>query len=139
MPPCVIDASTAEGKKAVSVLQLNNLKKAIPEDAFQKSLPKALFYMVFDYSMWLGSVYIAYNFTNSSTWSTLPFWQQAAFTLLFWNFAGFFMWTIFVIGHDCGHTTFSDSDILNDTIGHITHGSILVPYYPWQVKFLHFH
>jgi len=44
------------------------------------------------------------------------------------------MWGIFVIGHDCGHSTFSDSEKLNDFIGHITHGSILVPYYPWQLS-----
>eukprot|EP01035_Chromulina_nebulosa_P018266 gene18266-23941_t len=38
------------------------------------------------------------------------------------------------LGHDCGHGTFSDSELLNDFIGHLTHGSILVPYYPWQLS-----
>ena len=41
---------------------------------------------------------------------------------------------IFVVGHDCGHGNFSESETLNDIIGHITHGSILVPYYPWQLS-----
>mmetsp|Transcript_7379 Transcript_7379/g.10458 ORF Transcript_7379/g.10458 Transcript_7379/m.10458 type:complete len:384 (+) Transcript_7379:150-1301(+) len=134
MPPCIVDISTADGKRAANALQLNNLKKAIPETAFQKSFLKATFYMLFDYTMWFGSVYLAHTFCNSDTWATLPFWQQAVFSLLFWNFAGFFMWAIFIIGHDCGHTTFSDSDLLNDIVGHITHGSILVPYYPWQLS-----
>ena len=67
----------------------------------------------------------------------MPFWQQTIASLVFWNIAGFFMWCIFITGHDCGHSTFSDSDILNDVIGHLTHGSILVPFYPWHVYFLY--
>jgi omega-3 fatty acid desaturase (delta-15 desaturase) len=133
MPPCIIDSSTAEGKKAANALQLPKLKSAIPDAAFKKSLVKAFFYMFFDYAMWFGSVYGAWVLCNSPLWEAMPFWQKALASLVFWNVAGFFMWSIFIIGHDCGHTTFSDSEILNDICGHITHGSILVPYYPWQV------
>lgn len=53
---------------------------------------------------------------------------------MFWNVAGFLMWCVFIIGHDCGHGTFSDYEWLNDVVGHITHGSILVPFYPWQLS-----
>ena len=40
---------------------------------------------------------------------------------------------IFVIGHDCGHTTFSKYKLVNDIFGHITHSSLLVPFYTWQL------
>lgn len=81
---------------------MNELRKAIPEEAFQKSLPKSLFYMAFDYSMW-GLAFAAIRaLKESEIWTTLPFAAQAGASLLYWNVAGFFMWCIFVVGHDCG-------------------------------------
>lgn len=138
MPPCAsnVDTSSNRPKKdeISQVLNLTNLKKAIPREAFDKSLSRSLFYLFFDYGMWLGSTYLMHAFCNAPVWETMEFWQQALATLVFWNIAGFFMWGIFVVGHDCGHTNFSENQILNDIIGHICHGSILVPYYPWQLS-----
>lgn len=134
MPPCASDVATTVDDKALrSVLQLNSLKKAIPDEAFVKNVFRSSFYLFFDYFMWFGATFLIYKLNNSPLWETLPFWQQTAATLVFWNIAGFFMWGIFVVGHDCGHSTFSNYEILNDIIGHVCHGSILVPYYPWQV------
>lgn len=133
MPPCIIDPNTAEGKKALSALQLNNLRKAIPETAFKKSLLMSTLYMIMDYAIWGGIVYAMWTFCHSSMWDQLPFWQQAVASVIFWNLAGFYMWVMFIIGHDCGHSTFSEYEIVNDIAGHLTHGSILVPFYPWQV------
>eukprot|EP00640_Fibrocapsa_japonica_P000112 CAMPEP_0113934398 /NCGR_PEP_ID=MMETSP1339-20121228/1733_1 /TAXON_ID=94617 /ORGANISM="Fibrocapsa japonica" /LENGTH=377 /DNA_ID=CAMNT_0000936189 /DNA_START=264 /DNA_END=1397 /DNA_ORIENTATION=+ /assembly_acc=CAM_ASM_000762 len=137
MPPCEpqIDQAIAKNDTEVkSTLQLHNLKKAIPREAFEKSLIRSLFYLFFDYGMWLGSTAVIHALNNSPVWEQMAFWQQAIATLVFWNIAGFFMWGIFVVGHDCGHTTFSNYDFLNDVIGHICHGSILVPYYPWRLS-----
>ena len=52
----------------------------------------------------------------------------------FFSFLHYLIRCIFVVGHDCGHGNFSESETLNDIIGHITHGSIMVPYYPWQLS-----
>ena len=42
---------------------------------------------------------------------------------------------LWVIGHECGHGAFSDSDSLNDFVGFVTHTALLVPYHAW--KFTH--
>lgn len=134
MAPCVIDLNTKAGKEAVKTLNLANIRKAIPEEAFQKSTAKSFQYMLRDYACWFGSMYGIYRLSNSSLWASMPFWQQALATFAYWNVAGFFMWCMFVVGHDCGHTTFSDNQTINDVVGLFTHGSILVPFHPWQVS-----
>ena len=48
---------------------------------------------------------------------------------LYWFAQGTMFWALFVVGHDCGHQSFSNNRALNDFVGHLTHSSILVPYH----------
>ncbi|KAF2566082.1 hypothetical protein F2Q68_00027679 [Brassica cretica] len=50
---------------------------------------------------------------------------------LYWAAQGTLFWAIFVLGHDCGHGSFSDIPLLNTAVGHILHSFILVPYHGW--------
>lgn len=43
-------------------------------------------------------------------------------------------WALFVIGHDCGHGSFSKYKWLNNFVGHLTHSFILVPYHGWRIS-----
>lgn len=43
------------------------------------------------------------------------------------------VWTgIWVIGHDCGHSAFSRSGLVNDLVGFLLHSSLLAPYFSWK-------
>jgi len=37
-----------------------------------------------------------------------------------------------VLGHECGHGSFSVSKLQNDLVGYIVHSALLVPYFSWQ-------
>jgi hypothetical protein len=53
---------------------------------------------------------------------------------LYWIAQGTMFWSLFVVGHDCGHQSFSPSRALNDFVGNIVHASIMVPYHGWRVS-----
>jgi acyl-lipid omega-3 desaturase len=142
MPPCNFainqEKNDVTSDTHATKLQLADIRRAIPDAAFKKSMWKAYGYMVFDYSTWFGTVFLMHTFCSSEAWSSMPYWQQVIASIVYFNVAGFFMWCLFMIGHDCGHGVFSNSTLENDIIGHLTHASLLVPYYPWQVCSLSF-
>jgi hypothetical protein len=53
---------------------------------------------------------------------------------LYWFVQGTIFWAIFVVGHDCGHGSFSDSSRLNYLVGHVMHSLILVPFHGWRLR-----
>ncbi len=101
-------------------LTLSSLKGVISPECFVKSLPRSLLYMIWDLGL-LSTAFFTFDWLSSSWWGLL----------LYWNFYGFFMWSLFVIGHDCGHNSFSNYRWINSICGHICHTPLLVPFFPW--------
>lgn len=101
-------------------LTLKKIKEQIPDSCFKKSLFRSLCYMTLDICVLITAIY-TYNYFSAS-WIGL---------FIFWNIYGFFMWCLFVVGHDCGHGTFSNYPIVNAICGHICHAPLLVPFFPW--------
>jgi omega-3 fatty acid desaturase (delta-15 desaturase) len=99
-----------------------NIRRAIPAHCFTPSYTWSLFYMLRDVTLFASAVWVYPNWVHDSSWIT---------HLLYWNIYGFLGWCVFVIGHDCGHNSFSKSRILNGVCGHICHAILLVPFYPW--------
>ncbi len=101
---------------------LKDLKAAIPAYCFEPSAGKSLAYFFLDLGIIIGLYAIAYALDS---WFFLP---------LFWLMQGTMFWALFVVGHDCGHRSFSRYLWLNDLIGHLSHTPILVPFHGWRIS-----
>lgn len=101
---------------------LQDLKAAIPARCFQPSTFKSLSYFFLDVGIICGLYAIA---DKLDSWF---FWP------IFWLMQGTMFWALFVVGHDCGHGSFSRYKWLNNTIGHLAHTPILVPFHGWRIS-----
>lgn len=101
---------------------LQDLKAAIPAECFQPSTVRSLAYFFLDLGI-IAALYAVAHAVNS--WLFFP---------LFWLAQGTMFWALFVVGHDCGHGSFSRYKWLNNLVGHLAHTPILVPYHGWRIS-----
>jgi len=101
---------------------LQDIKAAIPAYCFEPSVVKSLGYFFLDVSI-IAGLYALAGYINS--WWFFP---------IFWVAQGTMFWALFVVGHDCGHGSFSKLKWLNNLIGHLSHIPILVPYHGWRIS-----
>jgi len=101
---------------------LQDVRSAIPEHCFQPSTVRSLAYFFLDIGIIAGLYWAAYTLNS---WFFFP---------LFWLMQGTMFWALFVVGHDCGHGSFSRYRWLNNLIGHLSHTPILVPFHGWRIS-----
>ncbi len=101
---------------------LSDLRRAIPADCFRPSTVRSLAYAALDLGIVAGLFYAALAIHQ---WWFFP---------IYWFAQGTMFWALFVVGHDCGHGSFSRHRWLNDLVGHLTHSLILVPYHGWRIS-----
>jgi omega-6 fatty acid desaturase / acyl-lipid omega-6 desaturase (Delta-12 desaturase) len=58
---------------------------------------------------------------------------------LYWFAQGAVMTGVWVLAHECGHQSFSDSEFANNLVGSICHSLLLVPYHSWRISHGHHH
>ncbi|KAG8371503.1 hypothetical protein BUALT_Bualt13G0094400 [Buddleja alternifolia] len=102
--------------------RIADIRAAIPAHCWVKNPWRSLYYVVQDVVVVLGLLAAAVYFNS---W---VFWP------VYWISQGTMFWALFVLGHDCGHGSFSDNQTLNNVVGHILHSSILVPYHGWRIS-----
>nr|XP_015873733.2 omega-3 fatty acid desaturase, endoplasmic reticulum-like [Ziziphus jujuba var. spinosa] len=102
--------------------RIAEIRAAIPKHCWVKNPWRSLSYVLRDLCVIFALAFVAICF---DTWFLWPF---------YWVAQGTMFWAIFVLGHDCGHGSFSDSPILNNLVGHILHSAILVPYHGWRIS-----
>ncbi|KAK1357136.1 Omega-3 fatty acid desaturase [Heracleum sosnowskyi] len=98
------------------------IRAAIPMHCWVKNPWRSLSYVIRDFVVIFVLLITALHFNS---WAFWPF---------YWLAQGTMFWAIFVLGHDCGHGSFSDNPRLNSIFGHILHSSILVPYHGWRIS-----
>jgi omega-6 fatty acid desaturase (delta-12 desaturase) len=101
-------------------LRLKDIIKTLPKACFQKNMRKA----------WTGvglnilMVILGYVSITYSPWFLLP---------IAWFFTGTALTGFFVIGHDCGHRSFSQRKWVNDLVGHIFMAPLIFPFHSWRI------
>ncbi|XP_042409221.1 omega-3 fatty acid desaturase, endoplasmic reticulum-like isoform X2 [Zingiber officinale] len=101
---------------------LTEIRAAIPKHCWVKDPWRSMSYVVRDVVVVLGLAVAAARLDNWIMWP------------LYWVAQGTMFWALFVLGHDCGHGSFSNNPKLNSFVGHLLHSSILVPYHGWRIS-----
>lgn len=101
---------------------LSQIRAAIPTHCWVKDPWRSLSYVLRDV---LGVVALGAAAVYFNSWL---FWP------IYWFAQGTMFWALFLIGHDTGHGSFSDSPLLNNVVGHLVHSWILVPYHGWRIS-----
>lgn len=101
---------------------LQDIREAIPAHCFRPNTARSLAYFALD----VGLITLLYAIAITL--------NQAWFFPIFWLAQGTLFWALFVVGHDCGHGSFSPYRWLNHLMGHICHTPILVPYHGWRIS-----
>ncbi|XP_022764989.1 omega-3 fatty acid desaturase, chloroplastic-like isoform X2 [Durio zibethinus] len=102
--------------------KLADIRAAIPKHCWVKDPVRSMSYVVRDVVVVFGLAAVATYFNNWLVWP------------LYWIAQGTMFWALFVLGHDCGHGSFSNNPVLNSVVGHLLHSSILVPYHGWRIS-----
>ncbi|KAM9927025.1 hypothetical protein OXX59_002818 [Metschnikowia pulcherrima] len=110
---------------------IKDILSVIPAHCYERRTLESLYYVARDI-FWMGVfAYAANNYIHMLPNATLRF---AAWTVycITQGLLGTGLW---VLAHECGHQAFSDSRLVNDTVGWVLHSYWLVPYFSW--KFSH--
>ncbi|XP_062003917.1 omega-3 fatty acid desaturase, chloroplastic-like [Rosa rugosa] len=102
--------------------KLGDVRAAIPKHCWVKDPWRSMSYVVRDVLVVFG---LAAAAVYMNKWYVWP---------LYWVAQGTMFWALFVLGHDCGHGSFSNNSKLNSVVGHLLHSSILVPYHGWRIS-----
>lgn len=98
-----------------------DLMRAIPPACFERHLGRTLFGIAS--SVTVAILVYGALILNPFWWLLPPLWFVAGTTA----------WGFYVIGHDCGHGSFSHSRRLNYFVGHLMLTPFLYPFHSWRL------
>lgn len=104
-----------------------DLLRAIPADCFEPRLGRSL--LAVATSVAIAGLAYAALVLNPFWWLLPPLWLVAGTTC----------WGFYVIGHECGHGSFSRHRRLNYLVGHLMLTPLLYPFHSWRLLHNHHH
>jgi omega-6 fatty acid desaturase (delta-12 desaturase) len=107
-------------------IKLRDILNTIPSEVFVKNPRKAWFTVAINILM----VGLGYWGLATAPWYFLP---------VLWVFTGTALTGFFVIGHDCGHRSFSNRTWVNDLVGHLMFLPLIYPFHSWRILHNHHH
>ena len=112
----------------------DQIGKPVPDEVRLQDVVKTLPAEVFEFDEWKAwrTVAVSLSSMAASLWliSVVPnFLLPVAWFIAGTAFTGFF-----VVGHDCGHKTFSRNKLLEDVVGLAMMAPLIYPFEPWRLK-----
>ena len=106
---------------------LSQLKKSIPPHCFHRSVLRSSAYVVSDLiavsALTYSAVYIIPNLPSPFSYVA---WH------LYWACQGSILHALWTIAHECCHHSFSNHQLVDDTVGFLLYSSLLVPYFSFK-------
>ena len=112
-----------------------DIKNKLPKQCFQPTVMESLYFLAKDFVL-IAMAYWAVTMLHSMFDNHLIWYTSL---MLYWAFQGTMFTSVFVVGHDCGHDSFSHYPLLNDIVGQLTHGFLFCPFYMWKLSHRHHH
>ncbi len=126
---------TSNGASSKLPVDYEQIRRKIPAECFERHAGWSLYYVgragVTGVLLAMAYVWAAERIESSILGGLVLAAYAAAQGLNFF--------AVFLIGHDCTHGSFSRYPWLNETIGNLVQGFVLVPHFPWRLSHAHHH
>ncbi|QUC22022.1 uncharacterized protein UV8b_06263 [Ustilaginoidea virens] len=124
-------AELVEGGHVNQKVSIRELRNSIPPHCFQPSLLWSALYLLRDLAYSAVLLAALHHLLHTGLVAKSPALYYLVVTT--YGFCQGIVWTgLWVIAHDCGHSAFSNSALLNDVVGFVLHSSLLAPYFSWK-------
>ncbi|MCJ1312457.1 hypothetical protein MMC25_006131 [Agyrium rufum] len=121
-------AELVPGGKVASGITVKELRDAIPAHCWKPSYSWSLWYLVRDLMVIWSLMATAFVYIPELELSALRYAAWIGYGYV----QGLAMTGLWVLGHECGHSAFSKSNLLNNSVGWILHSALLTPYFSWR-------
>ena len=132
----LVDSTLPErdaGSANLKYPSMPQIKSWLPKEVFELSTAKSMRYFGRDAALILVTQLAIATIRATPTYQSCALPLQLLSLLPLQFLGGFFMWCMFVVGHDCGHTTFSQFQCVNEFMGEAAHSFFLcTPFDAWR-------